>query len=330
MTTESLTLSPSVSPTFPVDAVTRAGEFLLAKQDPEGTWCDFREKPGVSDAWTTAFVGSSLLALPESLRPAGTEAAVARAATWLMKKMNRFHGWGYNSVCPTDSDSCANVVLFLAQADWDFPPHTYARLLSFQREDGGFRTYYRQDPNDSWTHSHPCVTPVVARALLAVKPPSDPKMARAFDAILAAQRADGLWHSFWWETPLYSTMVNIEACLLAGVDFPREQLITTLEQQRPSKVFDLALLLRCLALLDRPMPSGAADLLARQNSDGSWPVAPILLFTTHESYEPWKDEDPGPLVPDHNRLFTTAMAIRALVTHHAALTESLDNVSSHV
>ncbi|MEM6453507.1 MAG: prenyltransferase/squalene oxidase repeat-containing protein [Acidobacteriota bacterium] len=326
MSIESTTLSHSAAiPPSSAEALARAGAYLMAHQSPDGTWCDFRMKLGVSDAWTSGFVGCSVLALPESLRPPGAEAAVARAATWLAEKMNHLHGWSYNDNAPIDADSCANVVLFLAQAEWDFPRHTYARLLAFQREDGGFCTFVLRDPEDTWGWSHPCVTPVVTKALIPVMPADNARMARAFDAILAAQQPDGTWPSYWWESPLYSTAMSIETCLLAGLDFPRDALIATLEALRPTKAFDLALLLHCLAMLDRPIASVRDALLDLQGDDGSWPSAPILQLPSTRSDTPWNDDDPWPLFDDQNRLFTTSTAIRALVAAAAAATEAVDS-----
>jgi hypothetical protein len=268
----------------------------------------------VADAWTTAYVGLCLLTLPQDARPVDWQPSLERAATWLAGQINRFSGWGYNANCPPDADSTAHAVLFLRHCGVDVPLQAYARLLSFGRPDGGFATYLVPDAGDSWGISHPCVTPVVVHALLTCLACDDPRIVRSVEYIRAGQEAGGMWHSFWWSTPLYSTAVNLEAAVELGLDFDRASLAGSLGAPRPGTSFELALLLRCLASVGQLAETAqvTGSLLRLQEPDGGWPSSPILRVTHHSCFAPWQERDPGPLYADQERLFTTATALRSL------------------
>jgi hypothetical protein len=295
-------------------ALSAAVRFLLAGQSADGAWRDFSTEPGVADAWTTAYVGLSLLTLPEDLRPAEWQPSLVRAATWLRGRMDRFAAWGYNSECPPDADSSAHAILFLRHCGVDVPLQAYARLLSFARPDGGFTTYLLPDAaEDSWGISHPCVTPVVLHALLTCLPAEDPRIAPSLAYIRSGQTAAGLWPSFWWGTPLYGTAVSLEAAVELELDFDRDRLATSLAALRPATPFELALLARCLMMLGLPEAEGVTESLLRsQEADGGWPSSPMLRVTRRSCFAPWQEPDPGPLHADPERLFTTATALRSL------------------
>ena len=291
-----------------------AGRYVLAKQSEDGAWRDFLTEPGVADAWTTAYVGLCLLTLPEGTRPGGWEPSLVRAATWLSHRMDRFSGWGYNSSCPPDADSSAHAILFLRHCGIEVPIQAYARLLSFGRPDGGFTTYLVPRAEDSWGISHPCVTPVAVHALLTCLADDDPRLARSLEYIRSSQTATGLWSSFWWGSPLYSTMVNLEAAIELELEFDRASLVDSLGALRPATSFELALLARCLTMIGRLEDAGqvTGSLLRLQESDGGWPSSPMLRVTRRSSFAPWQERDPGPLHADQERLFTTATALRSL------------------
>ena len=289
------------------------GRFLLRHQSPDGAWRDFSTKPGISDAWTTAYVGLCLLTLPEP-RPIDWRSALERAALWLRERMDR--GWGYNANCPPDADSSALAILFLRHCGVDVTPAAYSRLWSFSRPDGGFATYLKPDERDSWAVSHPCVTPVAVHAMLTCLAPDDPRLAAAYDYIRSGQTAAGNWQSFWWRSPLYGTRVNLEAVLELELAFDRESLARYLRAQEPTAAFERALLAFCHTLLGELDEAGevVASLLDQQQPDGGWPSEPIQRLTRRSCFEPWLDPDPGPLLADQERLFTTATALRSLAT----------------
>lgn len=300
-------------------AIAAAGRYLLAKQSADGAWRDFSTEPGVADAWTTAYVGLCLLTMPGSTRPEDWQPSLVRAATCLSAQMDRFSGWRYNASCPPDADSSAHAILFLRHCGVEVPIQAYARLLSFGRPDGGFATYLVPSACDSWGRSHPCVTPVAVHALLTCLACDDPRLARSLEYIRSGQTATGLWLSFWWESHLYSTAVNLEAAIELDLEFDRATLAESLRALRPTTAFELALLSRCLTMLGRLADAEQVTdaLLQQQGSDGSWPSSPILRVTRHSCFAPWQERDPGPLHADQERLFTTATALRSLAAWEA-------------
>ena len=184
-----------------------ARAYLLTHQLADGTWRDFDLAAGSSDAWMTAYIGLSLLAVPRALRTEEQLMALARAASWLLAHAAIDYGWGYNGLCPTDANSTAYAVLFLRGCGYEVPAGTYNTLLSFQQPDGGFATYHPLWRGDSWGVSHSDVTPVVMRALR-------PRLGdtgwcdKAGQFVSSHQAEEGVWNSFWWQSPYYSTRVN--------------------------------------------------------------------------------------------------------------------------
>jgi hypothetical protein len=299
-------------------AITAAGRYLLAKQSADGAWRDFLTEPGVADAWTTAYVGLCLLTLPRDARTGDWQPSLERAANWLAGQINRFSGWGYNAKCPPDADSTAHAILFLRHCGVGVPLQAYRRLLSFGRPDGGFATYLVPSAEDSWGISHPCVTPVVIHALLTCLACDAPPIVRSIEYIRVGQEANGMWHSFWWSTPLYSTAVNLQAAVELGLDIERTSLTRSLEALRLDTSFDLALLLRCLASAGQLAEAARVteSLLRLQEPTGGWPSSPILRVTRRSCFAPWHERDPGILYADQECLFTTATALRSLADWH--------------
>src|SRR5258707_14135068 len=89
-------------------ALERGVRFLLARQGPDGLWRDFLTPAGEASEWPTGFIGAAL-------HLAGADAgALRRAAEALVARQNDDGGWGYNEDVPTDADSAACLLRFLA------------------------------------------------------------------------------------------------------------------------------------------------------------------------------------------------------------------------
>lgn len=297
--------------------VGHAAEYLMANQNIDGAWRDFELPPGRSDAWTTAYVGRSLLNIPAALRPSAWEEPIARAAHWLNTNIGRDAGWGYNGRCATDADSTAHAILFLGRAEDNVYPETTCHLLwTFQQEDGGFSTYLPTADNGTWGISHPDVTPAVVAALLARVPTTDPRLVRALAYMQANQMSDGIWNSFWWSSFLYSTALNLELLVQLQQPFDRVACLHSLQElPLPAFPFDLALLLRSwLALGIRHQAEAVTTALREcQLPDGSWAAHPVLRVTDNTCREPWTVAFAGALYADERRLLTTATVVRSLV-----------------
>ncbi len=216
------------------------------------------------------------------------------------------------------------------------PEAAYARLASFQNPDGGFATYLRTFQPNSWNASHPDITPMALLALLTHPAGTYREPVRqGMEYVLRQRTASGLWHSFWWRSCLYGTEASLALLDADGLQAtsPAAPFPATLAQIEPDNAFEVALLLSGLLYGSygppgssvsgepRPaIPSGARDiardlagrLVREQQSDGSWPSAPILRITRRDCYDPWACGDAGPLYADPHRLFTTATAVHAL------------------
>lgn len=298
------------------DALLRAIDFILARQSSDGPWLDFMLEPGESDAWVTAYVGLQLQTVPASLLSAAGHAAVGRGADWLLSAMRADASWAYNDKCPADCDSSAHAILFLASQGRPLPAACYHRLLRFQKSDGGFATYERQDPGNSWGVSHPDVTPVALRALLTRLDPKANAIQMGLRYVHAHGPPAGLWQSFWWATPLYSTLMNL--CLLEelGVRYDKPLVLDALLRAPILKSgFEVALLAQILVIL-APKFNGLGNvreiLIDSQRADGSWQGSAPLRVTSPTVTTPWTSAGSGRISFDPKSIFTTATSIGAL------------------
>lgn len=296
----------------------RAVRFLLARQSPGGMWRDFELPVGPADAWVTAYVGLALRALPPSLRPPVVDAALARAADWCEAAMGPDHGWGYNAFTGSDADSTAHVIRLLTAVGRPVAPACHARLLDFQRADGGFATYRRTDPDDSWGHSHADVTPA---ALLALAPhaPAAAAVRAGVAYAVAQQHATGRWPSYWWRTHDYATHANVGALRALGAAFDVEACARAcLGAPPPVAPFEASLRLATLARLgvvDPTQVRTATGALGRaQQVDGGWPSSPMLRLTDPRCPDPWAHDHAGTLYADGRRIFTTATVVVGLLS----------------
>ena len=277
-------------------AVEKGLAFLLSEQDPAGFWNDWELPVGSSSMWTTAYAGWRLTSCKQQV-----PVALERAADWLEANELAGGGWGYAISTGADADSTALGILFLRALGRPAPVAAVRRLLSFNRDDGGFGTYGFDQSFGAWTASQVEVTATAALALqMTGVAPEVVRRAAAF--VGRRRRTDGLWDSYWWTSPHYATEV---ATRLLG-EQGRQDVSKALRGLRPTSCFETAL--RSLVLNSDP-----GDLRRMQAEDGSWPSAPILRLTHRDIYVPWLSDDPGPCFADPRRIFTTATALSALV-----------------
>src|SRR3954463_1702835 len=91
-----------------MQALERGRRFLLARQGDDGLWRDFRTPAGEASEWPTGFIATALYLARAEMTP------LERAAEALIACQNDDGGWGYNETVPTDADSTACVLRFLA------------------------------------------------------------------------------------------------------------------------------------------------------------------------------------------------------------------------
>jgi hypothetical protein len=288
---------------------------------------------GVSDEWSTAYVGAALAALPDE--------RARRAVSWawqlLSGRRQAWGGWGWNVRLPLDADStawglrlaghlgCGNAARAVAAR------HVLAQHLFTH---GGITTYreehfYRTAPYPEavtrmrgWFEAHTCVTAAVAFLAEFAVP------CRRF--LRQAQHATGHWVGYWWCDDAYTTALAVEA--LAQSAEPSDRRAVQLAVRwaadrispsgavystalRADSAFATACCVHILALADdarvrRQLARAVAWLTERQTDQGSWEPAALMILTPHE---------PRPtIILDRQSLFTTATVLKCLQTARAA------------
>ncbi len=297
------------------DALSAGLAYILGTQNKNGSWLDFYLLPGPSDIWVTAYVGYSLTQVAKVVSENRLRESLSRARDWIASSMNADFGWGYNKKTDTDADSTAYSINFLASLGESVDNRSFTRLRGFQKGDGGFCTYLLTDEGHSWGDSHPDVTPVALLALLNKLEADDEIIVRGARSVLKNRGADGFWQSFWFDTPLYSTAVNLK--FLDKIGKRIEATKFNLSHIETMSGFELSLAGECLIMIHDPdakslLDSVSSRLGSLQQPDGSWKEAPILRVTSTNSHRPWVEANSGNLYPDWNRVFTTGTALRFL------------------
>ena len=300
-------------------SIVAATQYILALQKDNGCWIDWKLPVGESDSWVTAYVGYKLQNIPNHLKSM-IEHSENIASTWILRKQGIDAGWGYNGSVESDADSIACSILFIDSVGKRIPTNAYKRLEQFQCLDGGFCTYLTSNNTGSWRMSHPDVTPTALLALLTkYQYEEEPRIAEGIKYILENQRADGIWNSFWWDSPLFSTTANLALLhKIKNMNIDLEKISGCLKRIRPKNSFETSLLLSSALYSDQEstdmdyVSNLTTQLLSQQLPDGSWLSEPILRLTRQDCYEPWEDVYPGSLYLDPNRLMTTATSLESL------------------
>ena len=283
-----------------ISSIQAAAQFLIAHQDTDGLWRDYRLPPGPSTSWTSACVAWCLAAaVPQS--PALQVAVQALHANW------KTGGWGYNSSTAIDADSTAWVLRFMARMQHPCISDATRYLSPFIAQGGGVHTFPSQRFG-TWAHQHADVTPVVGLALLECG--GDPDIIEQLRTwSLANQSSEGHWHSFWWSTHAYATARNLEFLAASGgltgiaIHSARRWFAS---QSPASSSFEAAQHLIISTLLKIPSDQLADNLIRLQIPDGGWPASPVLIVP---------DQMNAGLPSTHadsKRLMSTAMALHAL------------------
>ncbi len=316
-----------LTPPGPITSGTRQGveraaqlarEFLLASQDRDGAWRDFQLKPGRAESWTTAYVGSSLLAAQGRWCDPCVDERLNRAAGFLGAAREP-EGWSYNQRCGPDADTTAQVILFLWRLGKPVATKDYAALAKFQTEDGLFATYQNCGGRKGWESGHAEVTAVAMQALGKAIDSSHSILLRAESSLRSYLEGRHAAESYWWLSEDYLAR---ELSMLARAYPGAPNLLALSHRSRRGKgAFDRALALEVSAMMDGdPGEQDAAlsELVELQSADGSWPVEPILRIPDHRALD---FDDPlfnqSFVTADDRRTFTAATVLRAFAGLYA-------------
>ena len=253
------------------DPVRKAVKFLISKFQ-DGYWHDFDLPVGISDSWTTAYVLFHLSEAPgDALTPAAGK-MIETSLKWLLSNRTGGSGWGYHTGIEPDADTTGLAVSALRRFTRPVPNEAVLFLEKCRRADGGVGTYpANHQMSGAWTKSVCDVTPMALIGLGDRLPA--PEIVKAGRFLEQRQRADGLWPSYWWISPLYATWVS-STWLKLYVGIPNAgKLLETLRGYPPMDAFEQALRLLCLAEYEDIGPiilPHIDELIGEQRDDGSY------------------------------------------------------------
>jgi hypothetical protein len=284
-------------------------DYLLQRQSKDGFWRDYLLTPGMSESWSTAWVGWSLA---QCGRSKSISEALCKAALAL-KLCCRENGWGYNRDTVPDADSTAWVLRFL-----DIMQHHYGLAAVGRLEawlDAHGRAHTRLDARSgSWGGAHSDVTPVVGLALLSAKAPIS-LLRRVGSAVITGRAPNGVWRSFWWTTDAYATAWSIE--FLAKIGSLSPQVSNDTERwlrkcDADANAFELSHRLLALAALglsyNELTLALVENLLELSMLRDGWPPAAVLRIPPKKRVS----AHPELLYKDEQGLMTTAIACAVL------------------
>jgi squalene-hopene/tetraprenyl-beta-curcumene cyclase len=309
-------------------ALGRGTRFLLAMQGSDGLWRDFLTPAGEASEWPTGFVATAL-------HLAGCDtSALERAATALVARQNGDGGWGYNEDVPSDADSTACVLLFLALTGRYESSRVRAAscLVRHQRnDDGGVATYDDPEPIrrfmgvgrrwrfDGWCSSQTDVTATASRALAVTGRRTEADA--AWQYVRSRQLDDGSWNSYWWTSPHYATQKAVELAVSYGDRDAAGRAAAWVLQTESLDAPAFATASSLSVLLDagtngEAVERAIARLAALQDDDGGWPSHPIMRIPPPGDTDPDRQRllriGRGIVVRDQHRTFTSAACVAAL------------------
>lgn len=330
-------------------ALDRGMQFVVAKQGGDGLWRDFLTPAGEASSWPSGFIGAAL-------HLAGAETGVLqKALVTLIANQGADGGWGYNESTPSDADSTACALLFLARMGHkgDVCERAASCLVRHQRHSGGVATYHEPGPIrrfmdvgrwmrfKGWCHPHIEVTAMAGRALAALSPEDwSSEIDAAWRYVKLQQRAEGNWNSYWWTSPHYSTLQAVELASFmrdeSCIGRAAEAVVQCQSEHgdwaapgAATSAFATALslsILLCAKGHPQQVSRAVQRLVELQDDDGGWPSHPIMRIPLPGTVDPDRPQRwlfvsfaGGIVVRDQNRTFTSAACLTALAQAKAAM-----------
>jgi hypothetical protein len=281
--------------------------YLVSRQSSDGFWRDYNLPPGMSESWSTAWVGWCIT------QCGSTGSLVPYRAAVALRRCSRESGWGYNRNGSTDADSTAWTIRFLRPMG-GIDSHSAVSMLQQYLDTAGRAHTFLSPEAGSWSFAHDDVTPVVGLGLLSAGA-SLAIIKRVRTAVLTTQTDYGAWRSFWWSTDTYATAWSLRFLAHSGgvPDIVKVTALNWLRQQpTASSALELSLrlfILNTLGLQGNSVASELIDsLLDTSRGSNGWP--PSRLLRVPDRTAPTVNE--GSVHADCEALMTTGIVCTAI------------------
>jgi hypothetical protein len=322
-------------------SASKAFEFLTTNRNEQGYWTDFATSAGHSTMWVTGFVVSNL-------SEAGFIKSFNTSKTLAYIQKNKFQT-GYSETTLSDCDTAAFSIAAHKSFELNIEREVLNDWFSYQKENGGWTTYKpsielvnfigaeSSDSITAWTNPQKCVSSY-AFYLLAKYNFDKTRLLRTHNYLKTDINKNGFVSSYWWTSPIYATTYTLLGLKEMGFsetkDFKKlETYIHSSQISNGSWIDDFGVessFYTSLALLSllktnpkkhkKAIEQGINWLLANQFNDGSFKVEHILRIPASNIGENdfdkinWKRGSLGlnVLVDDHNRLFTSSIALNTI------------------
>lgn len=328
--------------------------YVIDNQNPDGSWNEFYNDAGMSDSWATAFILSYIN--QKELKHYLPETTISKAQHFLDNQNNDLL-WGYNKSWIPDTDSTTFVLLAYRLFD-KLPSNSFQNWLTLQTHTGGFTTYFNDETLaasmnweelglfSGWTQPHICVSAAAFYLMSMVSKLTsiNPHYLPLRNFILKKQNDNGLWDSYWWTSPIYSTSLIIKASTHLEDQEVKQAVTNCLEQlfqlqnddgsfgdefTKSSPFYTAMVIEACCANWEiyfnnqKEIKRSIAWLQRHQMTDGSWKGTASMRMPTPDVTNPqkiktWPEDTKGLniRVTEINRLFTSATCLAALAKYH--------------
>lgn len=286
--------------------IVNAIDYLISKQERDGSWRDYCLPVGESDQWVTAFTALGVAQASYKLDHGKGIDAAYRSAEFLKIFQEYDSGWGFNRQVGVDADSTAHAIRLLRELNLNVNQKDDNCLMKHYNRRGAFRTYC---VDSEWGSPHPDVTAAAGLAL------SDGSLKHIREDLIryckAARLNNGAWPTYWWRNNQYGTFYMLE--LYEKMDEPISLDPRKIEV-RIQSCFDLAWSIGIMSFLKKSTLSidrVIQFLRLEQEVSGAWPGSPSLRVTEPTCKEPWISSQ-GSYYTDANSTITTSSVLRVL------------------
>ncbi len=323
-------------------SINNALQFVKKKQNNDGSWREYVNQGGISNAWSTAFILSKIS--ENDILKTNFKEEISRGLGFIQNN-SISNLWSYNTTWIEDADSTNFVLLSYALNDVLIDNNIIESWFQFQKKDGGFSTYSNKDfllkslddknisKVEGWLTSHNCVSAVsffTLTKLGLVKNNSNFNKLKSF----FENKLDTNIDSYWWTSPIY-TLYYLAKTYYTQQENEKFNLIVKKIQKLQNEDgsfcdnygvnhFYTGLALEILLLdsnSETEIKKAVDYLLSYQFTDGSWENSNALQVPNSNDIIPSKSFFPvstygmNVRAKEFNRLFTTVSILSSLLIY---------------